>query len=75
MISRSVKSALLCLCVSSAFVCAAPAYAAGTQEAGTVSVSGYAEEQITGYGVYYHRNDDGRKNIGRGAHEKQCCHE
>ena len=47
MISRSVKSALLCLCVSSAFVCAAPAYAAGAQEAGTVSVSGYAEEQIT----------------------------
>ena len=47
MLSRSVKSALLCLCVSSAFICAAPAYAAGAQDAGTVSVSGYAEEQIT----------------------------
>ncbi|WP_273061140.1 SIMPL domain-containing protein [Colibacter massiliensis] len=45
MLSRSIRTALLCLCVTS-LLAGAPAYAAQA-EAPTVSVTGYAEEETT----------------------------
>ena len=40
MTSKYLKTALLCACLSTSLVCAAPSYADAANEAPTVSVSG-----------------------------------
>ena len=46
MTSKYLKTALLCACLSTSLICAAPSYADAANEAPTVSVSGYAEEKV-----------------------------
>ena len=46
MTSKYLKTAFLCACLSTSFICAAPSYADAANEVPTVSVSGYAEEKV-----------------------------
>ena len=46
MTSKYLKTALLCACLSTSLICAAPSYADAANEVPTVSVSGYAEEKV-----------------------------